>query len=80
MEGVQATHANTSFYLRHRTRTGFVADATETHILFTAAGLAHFTEPFTASGTEAGEATLVIETENDGTNDPIVIDTTSAIT
>lgn len=79
MEGLQATHANTIFYLRHRTRTGFVADVTATHLKFTAAGLAHFTEPFSASGTEPGEATLVIETENDGTNDPIVIDTASAI-
>jgi hypothetical protein len=79
MEGKQATHANTEFFLRHRTRTGFVADATESHVKFTAAGLAHFTEPFNANGTEPGEATLVIETEYDGTNDPIVIDTAAAI-
>lgn len=80
MAGKAATHANTIFYLRHRTRTGFVADETATHVKFTAAGLAHFTEPFSASGTEPGEATLVLETEFDGTNDPLVIDNASAIT
>jgi len=80
MAGQAATHANTIFYLRKRTQTGFVDDATAEHIKFTADGLAYLSDPFSARGTDPGEVGLTIETEYDGTNDPITIDTASAIT
>lgn len=76
--GKQAAHANTMIQLKKRVNySTFVADGTAEHILMTMNGLATVTKIFSGSGT--GEAThaLRVEGVHDGTNVPIVIDTTS---
>ncbi len=79
--GKAVTHTNTAIYLRKRAAGGsFVIDGTAEHIKFTAAGLATIDTPFDADGNEAGETSLVVPLKYDGTNAPLVIDTTSAIT
>ncbi len=78
--GKVGTHANSISYLRKRSQTGFVADATVEHIKFTVDGYAHLGPIFDAQGNETAETGLIFETEYDGTNNPITIDTTSAIT
>lgn len=85
LEGAVATQANTSFYLRKRsasTSSGFVADATQEHIKFNAAGLAHVTTIFDAEteGNPPAEVAVEMPMRYDGTNAIIVVDTTSAIT
>lgn len=82
IDGLQCTHANTTIYLRHRTTdgTGFVADGTATHISFTAAGIATVQQPFTGEATRFTETSIRITTLDDTSNDPIVVDTSVAIT
>jgi hypothetical protein len=79
--GKAVTQANTKIYLRKRTQDGaaFVIDGTAEHIKLTAAGLAHIETAMDASGNEGAEATLIMPIKYDGTNAPIVVDTTSAI-
>jgi hypothetical protein len=78
--GKVITHANTTIYLRKRAEGGsFVANGTEEHIKLTANGLAHVITPMDSSG-DAAECSIHMECNYDGTNAPIVIDTTSAIT
>jgi len=78
--GKAATHLNTAIYLRKRVLgSTYVADATEEHIKFTAAGFAYVDPPMTASGSDRAECSLVMPCYFDGTNDPIVIDTTAAL-
>jgi hypothetical protein len=78
--GLAATHTNTAIYLRKRADGGtFVADATAEHIKFTAAGYATIETVFDAQGNETGETELVMPLVYDGTNDPLVIDTTSVL-
>lgn len=77
--GKSLGHANTTIYLRKRTPTGFVANGTAQHIKFTAAGLAVIENPLDVSGLERGEVNLRITLQYDGTNDPLTIDTASAI-
>jgi len=81
--GKAATHANTTLFLRKRSTTasGFVADATSEHVSFTAAGLAHITTIFDAEseGNPPAEFALEMPLYFDGTNAPLVIDTTAAI-
>jgi hypothetical protein len=80
-DGLDITHLNTAIYLRKRAAGGtFELDATVEHIKFTAAGLAYVSEPYNASGVDAAEVTIRIPLRYDGTNAPLVIDTTSAIT
>jgi hypothetical protein len=82
ISGLACTHANTSLYLRHRSAdgTGFVANATATHIKFTAAGIATIQSVFSGQSTRFTETSVQITCLDDTTNDPIVVDTTSAIT
>lgn len=79
LTGKATTHANTAIYLRKRTATGFVADATEEHIKFTADGLAYVDDAMSASGMDSAETSLILMPEYDGSNAPIVINTTSAL-
>ena len=80
LSGKAATHANTTVYLRKRDDGGtFVADATEEHISLTMAGLATIDTAMDASGSDAAEASLELMLQYDGTNNPVVIDTTAAI-
>lgn len=81
--GLAGTHANTEIYLRKRTTSGlasFVADATAEHIKITADGVLHVTEGMSASGNQKGQTRLEMTCRFDGTNAPLVFDTTSAIT
>jgi len=78
--GKAVTHANTSVYLRKRAAGAtFVADGTEEHIKFTFAGLAVIETLFDAQGNATGETELMMPLYYDGSNDPMVIDTTAAI-
>ncbi len=80
MLGKALEHADTKLYLRKRSDGGtFVADGTAQHIKITAAGLAYSSEIFNAA-TGAAETALTIMCKHDGTNNPIVINTASAIT
>lgn len=79
--GKAGTHANTTIYLRKRLQGGtFVVDATAQHIKLTADGLAYIDAPFENPGRGPAECALIMQVRYDGTNDPIVIDTASAIT
>ena len=80
LEGLAVTHANTAVYLRKRAAGAtFVADITEEHIKFTFAGLAVLENLFDAQGNATGETELRMPLYYDGTNDPMVIDTTAAL-
>ena len=80
MEGLKATHTNTKIFLRKRALGGtFVADETEEHIKFTAEGYAHIDDALDAGGDQAGETSITFALRFDGTNAPLVIDTTAAI-
>lgn len=74
--GKICTHANTNFYLRKRDDSGYVADTTAEHIQFTMAGYAHVENVIDANGNETGESTLIVTSYNDGTDDPLKVDTT----
>jgi len=75
LDGKAATHANTTIYLRKRAAGGtFVADGTAEHVKLTAAGLAVVTSALGDS------VEIRLDCNYDGTNAPIVVDTTSAIT
>ena len=81
--GLAGTHANTTIYLRKRVTSGlasFVANATEEHIKITADGVLQIIEPMTASGNQQGQMRMEMTCRFDGTNAPLVFDTTSAIT
>jgi hypothetical protein len=74
-----ATHLNTQIILRKRAAGGtFVVPETAEHISFTAAGMAYIDAPMNATGEEPGEVSLMMPLIYDGTNDPVVIDTTAA--
>lgn len=80
LAGKLATQANTTFYLRKRLSGGsFELDASIVHIKFNAAGLVHVDQPVDGNTNAPSEANLVLVTNFDGTNAPVVIDTTSAI-
>jgi hypothetical protein len=77
--GESATHANTIIQLVKRaTGSSYVAAATEEHISFTVAGLVIVTNPFSASGQSDATVDVQILGVHDGTNVPILIDTTWA--
>ena len=79
--GLNGTHANSGFYLRKRSVGGtFVANATAEHIHGTICGLAVVEEAFSAQTNQNAEPSVTIPLRHDGTNYPIVFDTTSAIT
>lgn len=78
--GKNATHTNTAIYLRKRASgSTFVADATAEHISFTAAGLAVIDNAFSAGGNSPATCSLRMPLRYDGTNAPLVIDTTAAL-
>lgn len=79
--GKAGTHANTSIYLRKREDDGatFVADGTAEHILITACGLAYLDQIFSAQTNQPGEPAVMMPLRYDGTNYPLVIDTTAAL-
>jgi hypothetical protein len=80
--GLCGTHANTSIYLRKRSPcdpSKFVADATAEHILITACGLCTFDTILEGSGSGRRTNALKVTTKHDGTNQPVVIDTTTAL-
>ena len=82
-EGIDYTHANTIFYLKKRTNDedGFELDATAEHVKFTAGGLARVENLFSgSSGNESAQIGIVMHCTFDGTNDPLTVDTASAIT
>jgi hypothetical protein len=80
-QGLAGTHANTEIWLKRRLHTGvFDLDATTVHILITAAGLWTVGNAFSSSGAEAATIDLMCAAYNDGTNDPVKIQTGQAIT
>jgi len=83
IDGLACTQANTIIYLRKRSTdgSGFVADGTEEHIKFTAAGIATVQQAFSGEAQRFSDTSLVITCiEDASSNDPIVVDTSSAIT
>jgi hypothetical protein len=82
IKGKAVTHANSKFQLRKRVRnTGsFVADATEEHISITCDGIATVPKGFDGSNFEDATADIAVDCTHDGTNVPLVWDTTAAIT
>ena len=80
LAGLAGTHANTAIYLRKRAAGGtFVADATAQHIKLTLAGLVLLGDGHAASGSGAAEVSLSVPTKYDGTNAPLVVTLSSAI-
>ncbi len=80
LQGLSGTHANTTIKLRKRADGGsFVADLTAEHIAFTAAGFVTIGAALDSQGSEVSSVDLLMQCVNDGTNDPITIDTASAI-
>jgi len=79
-EGKVLTHANSTVYLRKRAETGFVADGTEEHISMTVAGVAAIQDGMDAAGLEPGTCNIEARAIGSDSNDPLVIDTTAAIT
>ncbi len=79
LTGLSATHVTTAIYFRKRTATGFVANATAEHIQLTADGLIVPDEAFSSDGQSPGKVTFTMPLKFDGTNAPLVIDTTAAL-
>src|SRR5207244_731271 len=80
LTGLNIGHTATAIYLRKRAAGGtFTADATAEHIKFTAAGMP-IVEGFDGSGNALDDVTVHFPLKFDGTNNPIVINTASAIT
>lgn len=82
LSGAAATHANTSIRFRKRiAKTGtFVANATLEHIVITADGIVLPSQPFQSSQNEDGTTQFELTGTFDGTNLPLVINASSAIT
>jgi hypothetical protein len=80
LNGKAVLHASTTIYLRRRGATDFVANNQAQHISITVAGLATIGTAVDASGTNAAEQTLVIDSQHDGTNAPLIINTAATIT
>lgn len=78
--GKAGTHANTKLYLRKRLRHGtFVPDGTAEHISITADGLIVVDTPLDANTGSPAETSVTMHCTFDGTNTPLVIDTSAAI-
>lgn len=81
LSGKGCANNNTTFYLQKRAQGGtFVAAGTAAHLKFQAAGLAYVDRPFDASGNNGADVSLKIPLYFDGTNLPLVITPSSAIT
>jgi hypothetical protein len=77
--GESATHVNTLFQLvKRQTGGSYVAAGTLEHIGITVAGLVVVTNPFSVSGQSDATVDIEIRTIHDGTNIPVLIDTTFA--
>lgn len=75
--GRAATHANTSVYLRKRAQGGtFVPDLTAEHIACTLDGYATIE---TARSGDPAQCDLLLRGRGDGTNAPLLVDTTAAL-
>lgn len=81
LEGLIGTHANTTFYLRKRLArgAGFVANATEEHISITASGILLVSDGHNGQANQRAQTSYQMECDWDGTNAPIVWDTTAAL-
>lgn len=80
LQGLPATQANTTFFLRRRKDGGtFELDASALHIKFNGAGLVTVTTPQDAATGTPSEATITVPLNFDGTNAPLVIATDVAI-
>jgi hypothetical protein len=79
LQGRKGTHADTAIYLRKRDGDGatFVANDDNVHIKLTGDGLCYAEQVFGASHGEDGTVSLAMPLRFDGTNAPLVIDTTS---
>jgi hypothetical protein len=76
--GVDGAHADTVVKFRKRALGGtFVADLTAEHIAVTACGMAIIDKPF--QGGENAQTSVNLEARHDGTNVPLIFDTTSAL-
>jgi hypothetical protein len=76
--GVSATHVNTLFQLvKRQTGGSYVAAATTVHIGITVAGLVVVTNPFSVSGQSDATVDIEIRTIWDGTNIPVLINSTT---
>jgi len=81
LAGTEGTHANSIIFLRKRDDGGtFVADVTAEHIKFTAAGIAHLEQVWTASNQGAATVGIRMDLKYDGTNAPITFTGSTAIT
>jgi hypothetical protein len=80
--GLACTQANTIIYLKKRAASGigYVADVTTEHIKLSAAGFATVGTVFSSDAQRYGETSVQVKCVEDASaNDPIVVDTTSAI-
>lgn len=82
LAGLACTHANTKVVLRKRSQDAnhFVASGTSEHIKFTAYGIATIDTPDEQSGDDPATTTFKITCAHDGTNTPLVVDTTATNT
>jgi hypothetical protein len=81
LTGSSIRHSGTEILLRKRAAGGtFVSAATLEHISFTAAGLATVEQALDAQGNDLDQVNVKIPLKFDGTNNPIVIDTTASYT
>ncbi len=81
LTGKSVKHSGTEIILRKRTLGGqYVAAATQEHIGFTAAGMATIEQACGADGNALDEVSITMPLKFDGTNNPLVIDTTYGYT
>jgi hypothetical protein len=77
--GENIRHSGTNIVFQKRAAGAtFVAGATQEHVGFTCAGLAHMDQILEAQGNGLHEVVLKIPLRYDGTNAPLVVDTTFA--
>lgn len=81
LTGLAATHANTTIYLRKYAPGGatYVADVTEEHISIKCNGLIVPQDLQAGPNGQPQEVSFELKCRHDGTNNPLVIDTTAAI-
>lgn len=79
--GKSGTHANSVIKLRKRlqTQAGFVADGTSEHISITGNGLAYIDDAYASQGDSPNEVSIVMPMRYDGSNAPLVVDTTATL-
>ena len=81
LAGLVGAHTDTNFILRKRAAqgAGWVADATAEHISITASGVLLATDVHNAQANQRAQATFQMQCDFDGTNAPLVFDSTYAI-